>query len=202
MHFFMIRHGLTDWNILGKWQGHSDMPLNETGVLQAKKLAARLKNVNLGNIYSSDLIRAVKTAEIVSGNKKITVRKDLREIYLGEWEGLTEQQISSQPESYNNFISGEFPAPGGESKKQCRDRISEAVHSIADSENDFFTIVSHGATIRSFIVYVMNGSLETYIPMHNTSLSEFIYDKNTKKFTLVTANDAAHLEERVLYNDR
>ncbi|GHV38446.1 phosphoglycerate mutase [Clostridia bacterium] len=199
MRFFMIRHGETDWNIAGKWQGHVDIPMNESGLLQAEKIARRLRG-KFGNIYSSDLCRAVKTAEIIayaSGKEsnEITRVETLREIALGEWEGLTYEEIAALGGLLERFRAGEYASLGGETEHACRDRIARAVREIAEAEAGSekpFLIVSHGAAIRQFIFYVLgvNGG---YIPFYNTSFNEFEYDAETKTFTAVTINDGSHL---------
>ena len=83
-----IRHGQTEWNITGRYQGQSDVPLSELGVEQAKKLAAAFPVQGLTAIYSSNLSRAMTTAQCVADRFGLTVqpRAELREINFGDWE--------------------------------------------------------------------------------------------------------------------
>lgn len=92
----VARHGETDWNLSGRWQGHTDRPLNETGLRQARELATKMAGMNIDSIYSSDLGRAKATADIVAastGIDNIVVDGRLRERNLGTFEGLTTEEI-------------------------------------------------------------------------------------------------------------
>ncbi len=87
--FFVIRHGETDWNLNGRWQGHADVPLNQVGRVQARRLADRLlrDGARIDAIYSSDLKRAWETARAVAAALDLAPRLDpsLREIDVGSW---------------------------------------------------------------------------------------------------------------------
>ena len=85
-----LRHGQTSWNVEGKWQGHTDIGLNETGLFQANNISELLKDQKFEAIYSSDLRRAYSTAEIINRHHNLPIIKDerLREQNLGNWEGL------------------------------------------------------------------------------------------------------------------
>jgi probable phosphoglycerate mutase len=93
-----IRHGVTDWNMEGRAQGQADIPLNEAGRAQARALADRLQGEQWDVIYSSDLIRAKETAEIVAGALRLIVKTDkrLREKSCGLIEGTTEEDRVSK----------------------------------------------------------------------------------------------------------
>src|SRR6185369_7089516 len=96
-HITLIRHGQTPWNATGRWQGHAFVPLNDEGRRQATRLAKHLLPIadEITAIYSSDLVRASETAEIIAARLEKTVRVDvrLREIDMGEWQGLTGDEI-------------------------------------------------------------------------------------------------------------
>ena len=83
---YIVRHGQTNWNIEGRYQGRIDIELNETGINQAKEISKKLKNINFDKIFSSPLKRAKKTAEIISDGK-IILDERLIERYNGELEG-------------------------------------------------------------------------------------------------------------------
>jgi len=87
----LVRHGQTLWNNIGKYQGHTDVPLSKTGIEQASKVAKRLKNDKITAIYSSDLKRAKQTAEIIAleHNLPVITNTRFREINFGVWEGKT-----------------------------------------------------------------------------------------------------------------
>ena len=90
MDIYLIRHGETDWNKMRRLQGVTDIPLNACGIELAEKTAEGLKNVPFDRIYTSPLIRAKKTAEIIRGDRpvELVVTDGLKEISFGEYEGL------------------------------------------------------------------------------------------------------------------
>src|SRR3712207_5098434 len=89
----LIRHGETEWNRSGRWQGHADVPLSAEGRRQGRLLAAYLKQEGepFAAVYASDLGRAVETAEIVARDLGVAVEPlvDLREMHIGAWSGMT-----------------------------------------------------------------------------------------------------------------
>jgi broad specificity phosphatase PhoE len=97
MKFLLIRHGQTDWNLAQRFQGQSDIPLNEVGKKQAMALADRLTNESINIVYSSDLQRAIETSKIIMqmSDCKPDLHPDqrLREVNFGDWEGLTYDEI-------------------------------------------------------------------------------------------------------------
>src|SRR5262249_24465064 len=105
----LVRHGESDWNRAGRWQGHADPPLNERGREQARALAARLAGTHRDAIYASDLAGAWETAEIVGAAKGISVVRDaaLREIDVGEWSGLATAEIERRfPDGFRRHVEG------------------------------------------------------------------------------------------------
>jgi broad specificity phosphatase PhoE len=140
----LARHGETDWNRDGIWQGHGDPPLNELGRRQAAELAERLAETELDALYSSDLRRAYETAEIISGAKglEITAEPDLREMDVGSWSGLTSEEIATHfPEmTYHD----------GEQREAFDDRIIGVLYRIAGAhEGGHVLVVTHGGVVRA-----------------------------------------------------
>lgn len=124
----LIRHGETDWNVEGRWQGQADVPLNERGRAQAVQLAQELKDDGIDAIYSSDLIRALETAEKLSEATKLSVQIDrrLREIHQGEWQGMLVSEI--QTRYADRFARRRddplhIAPPGGETVAQVKTRV-------------------------------------------------------------------------------
>jgi len=114
----LIRHGQTQWNVLQKYQGQTDIPLNNTGREQAAKLAALLKQESIEAIYCSDLSRAMETAKIISSFHTVEPVSDprWREFNFGHWEGLTYREIDHAfPEEARNWFEDtrHFKVPGG-----------------------------------------------------------------------------------------
>jgi broad specificity phosphatase PhoE len=140
----VARHGETDWNRHGRWQGWADPPLNDTGRAQARRLADELRDIAFDAVYSSDLRRAVETAEILAAphGKPVVSDEGLREIDVGSWSGLTRAEIAER------FPGGE--RPDGETHEQHAERVRVAVMRIARAHlGERILLVTHGGTIRS-----------------------------------------------------
>jgi glucosyl-3-phosphoglycerate phosphatase len=142
------RHGRTAWNAERRFQGHSDVPLDQTGQAQARDAAPYLAAMHPAAIFSSDLARATGTASYLAGLTGLPVQldKDLRERGGGAWEGLTDAEIrAGYPEAYATFI-----APDGEPVESVADRVGAAFERIADGLEEagpLAVLVSHGAAI-------------------------------------------------------
>jgi len=150
---WLVRHGQTDWNLEGRYQGQADVPLNETGLAQARCLADSLTGKVFKALYSSDLTRARQTAEILGGRLGLTPCIDirLREIDQGEWEGMAFHDIVSQ---YTGEINARSldpvhqRAPGGESVAEVAARVSQAANDIAHQyPHGPVLIVLHGLAL-------------------------------------------------------
>ena len=149
----LIRHGATDWNTEGRWQGQIDLPLNATGRAQAEQIASSLSNARISAIYSSDLRRAVETAEALGRLTSLTVQTDprLREIHQGEWQGLLVKEIKDRyadvfQRRRENPLS--FASPGGETGHAVRERVVQVIDQIIhDHPEETVAIVTHGFTI-------------------------------------------------------
>jgi uncharacterized phosphatase len=139
----LVRHGETDWNRDGRYQGHADPPLNAAGRDQALELARELADTSFDVVYTSDLKRASETARIILGDRKIPLVEDpgLREIDVGSLSGLTRPEVEEQ------FPDG---APDAESREEHLGRVLAAVEEIAARHpGERVLIVSHGGSIRT-----------------------------------------------------
>ena len=147
---WLVRHGQTDWNLRGIYQGQSDIPLNETGIAQARELAASLSGTRFDAIYSSDLSRAVHTASLIAEVLGLPVNTDrrLREINQGVWEGQTIEMVREKyrPDFSRNpkYISTPR-AEGAESLEQVVRRMVAAANEYHNKHNDGRLLLStHG----------------------------------------------------------
>jgi probable phosphoglycerate mutase len=177
----LVRHGETDWNTEGRYQGQSNVPLNANGLAQAEALAQQLGGESFAAIYSSDLARASQTAEALAAESGVTVHYDprLREIDQGEWEGLLVAEIQSRyAEAFERrrFDPLSTRPPGGESVGQVRQRVIEVLDEIRRKyPNATIAIVSHGLAIALMKVYLADLPVESvwdHIPP-NASAEEF-----------------------------
>src|SRR5919109_2911778 len=147
----LVRHGETDWNRDGRWQGHSDRPLNELGQRQASELAESLDGVDV--IYSSDLVRARETAEILGAQLGVEVRLDrrLRERSFGAWEGMTMDEIEQRfREALDRWRTGEgFGADDAEPFEEFGARVRSFVEDVLGRHpQETVLVVGHGGSIR------------------------------------------------------
>jgi uncharacterized phosphatase len=140
----LARHGETEWNRVGRWQGWADPPLNDNGRAQAHELAAQLRATPFDAVYSSDLRRAHETALVLAAPHGLDVvtDPDLREIDVGPWSGLTRAEIAER------FPDGD--RPGGETREQHSVRVLAGVERIARAHpGERVLIVAHGGCVRA-----------------------------------------------------
>ncbi|MEP7284357.1 MAG: histidine phosphatase family protein [Chloroflexota bacterium] len=196
----LVRHGETPWNALGKWQGHAHVPLNEKGQQQATLLADYLATsaVEIAAIYSSDLLRAQTTAEIVAARlgKPVILDARLREIDVGEWQGLTGEEVRAwDGERYAYIMSdpGNLARPGGESASQVGLRgISALEDMLAQHQDGTVLAVTHGGTIYNILDRL--GILGGHSKIANTSLTHLQHATPENRWTLEAFALREHLD--------
>jgi broad specificity phosphatase PhoE len=160
----LARHGETEWNRVGRYQGWADPPLNDTGRAQARALAEQLRATPFAAVYSSDLRRAHETAEIVAAPHAVPVLVEpgLREVNVGAWSGLTRAVVARR------FPDGE--RPGGETRQEHAARVLAAAERIAHAHpSDRILLVSHGGTMRALRLHVSD---EPFHPIANCGILE------------------------------
>ena len=151
---FLIRHGETEWNATGRLQGRSNVQLSAVGRHQARLLAAHAPFPTADAVYSSDLIRARTTAEILAERFDLPVQlmSELREAAFGDWEGQSIRELAENLTSgFEKFFTDPelCRPPHGETFADCQERVVNALRKIvADNENRRVIVVSHGAAIR------------------------------------------------------
>lgn len=155
--FYLIRHGQSIGNATNTYLGHTDLDLSELGYEQAAATAEHLRDVHFDAIYSSDLLRAHNTAvpHAKMRGLEITDSRELREIYIGDWEGYPiDRLISEHYEDFHDRWLGEFGTfafPGGESVKAGADRFYNELCRIArENEGKTVLVTAHAAIIRAF----------------------------------------------------
>ena len=157
MNICVVRHGETDWNRAGKWQGREDIPLNETGKQQAEYCGDTLKHKQWDAIFSSPLKRAKETADIIAQAANIpsvVTVYDLIERDLGAASGLTPE------ERKRLFPDGKYP--GMENWDRLKNRVHKAILKCTDKSNGGdIIIVSHGGSINSVLAHLSNHKIGT-----------------------------------------
>ena len=147
---YLIRHGLPDFpGGKGMCIGTTDIPMGEAGLAQAAEMAKLLPPVSA--VFSSPLTRAVQTAQAIG--KPITILEDLREMYAGEWDGLTFDEIRQRyPELYAARANDlTLPLPGAEDPSQGLARFSAAMAAAAQTAPGDFAVVAHGGILAQFL---------------------------------------------------
>ncbi len=154
---YLFRHGEVVLAETRRFIGHLDVPLSPLGERQSAAQAARLAAVELDALFTSDLIRARRTGEIIGGPHGLTptLVPELREMAMGRWEGLTAAEIQrAEPEKFAEWMAdvGKFPFPGGESVPDLEARAWPAFESIVGANaGGTIAIVAHGGTNRALI---------------------------------------------------
>jgi len=194
-----VRHGQTQWNLKPIRQGHLDSPLTEKGMAQAKALAQRLAQEKFNALYSSDLGRAVQTAEMiaaVTGHEIVTDAR-LRERNLGVFQGLNGDEIKEKfPEEYrfHRSLGPDYVIPNGESVKQQVARNIICLSEIAEKHfGETIVVVTHGGVLSGLFRHTF--SIPFVAPRRfefmNASLNVFNYEDGN--WFLQTWGDVSHL---------
>ena len=146
-----IRHGETAWNREKRFQGHSDVLLNERGLLQAELLAGALQREGVSRLFSSPLARARQTAEIIGErlNLDVEIMRELTELSFGEYEGELEADLRAKHgQGFAQWREAHYtePAPGGDSISSVKDRAAIAAEAMTGaSEQGSVAAVAHQA---------------------------------------------------------
>lgn len=195
----IVRHGQTTWNVEMRYQGHSDIELTDLGLDQARKAAKRLAHLPISAVYASDLQRAFVTAEQIAlpHNLPVKALPSLRELSFGIWEGLTYDGLNSEWAAMMDRLfthPDEVEIPGGETFRQLKARVTQAVDSLVEQHPDeTIVIVSHGGTIRTLLSAVLQMPLNAVwnIKQDNTAVNIIDYAAGQAYVSLV--NDTHHL---------
>ena len=196
---YLIRHGETEWNAVGKLQGNSDIKLLPAGIEQARQLAEHAPFRAVDAVYSSDLSRAVKTAEILAEKFGLPVIKEpgLRETSFGEWEGRFLSELAEEnPNGFEKFFTrpDKVQPPGGETFLQSQARIMNAFDEIiADNDDKNIIVVTHGAAIRLILcaaLYIPISKMWS-ISQYNMALNILTFEEGN--FSVELLNSTMHL---------
>lgn len=169
MKIYLVRHGETDWNKARKVQGSADIPLNEYGVYLAEETAKGMKDIKIDIAYTSPLIRAKKTAEVILDGRDIPIidAEEIREMNFGSYEGMccSGEHKASESVEFNRFFTDTehfVPAEGGESVQELLERTGRFLESLIrnpELEDKNVLLSTHGAAMTAFLNCV-RGNLE------------------------------------------
>ena len=196
--FYIIRHGETNWNILGKTQGHGNSNLTSKGKEQASTLAKSMNKYPIDYIYTSDLGRAVETANIIADELKLEAIETpaLREMGFGVWEGLLINEIKKDYDDiYKSWRNTPHLAeiPGGETLQIIQQRVDNFIKDLNEKyDNKHIVLVSHSVTVRVILLSCLASSLKNIyrIKQDNTALN--IVEFRNYGPVVIKMNDTSH----------
>jgi len=198
---FLIRHGETVWNTKKLIQGQLDSPLTDNGIRQSNLLSKRIKKINPDIIYTSDLKRAIDTANIINQhiNKDVIEISGVRERHWGVFQGADWPKVKkffpTQYKYYKND-SKNYMIPNGESYNQVAKRTMDSLSDIIKNhENQKIVVVTHGGVISPLIRNLLSIPYKTHrkFMISNTSITKLLY--NEFGFSILSLGDIAHLED-------
>ncbi len=200
MHIYLIRHGWQNTSLCNE-----DVGLTEEGFMQADLLGKRLESYEIDAVYSSQLIRAVQTAEVINLyiRKNHYIRENIAEISFGDLEGKTNEYINehfAEFKSEQMKLEEDIPYPGGECGLDVFQRAIFTINEIIKTDNKKVAVVTHGGVIRALLAGLMGFNMEKKqlfgYSLENSSITELVYDENYNRFYLQRFNDFSHLETR------
>lgn len=199
MNIYLIRHGRQNSHLC-----NVDVELAREGRRQAELLGKRLENYKVDALYSSHLIRAKQTAEII--NKYLyqehIIRENISEISFGEMEGKSNEYIYEYYKEFKNEqmkLEEDIAYPGGENGRDVYKRSIVTINEIINTDKENVVVVTHGGVIRALITGLLGFDMSKKLlfgqSLENTSITQLYYDKEQNRFYLQRFNDYGHLEE-------
>ncbi len=200
MNIYLVRHGQKMEND----KNHELLELTDRGIIQADIVGKRLKDYNIDKMYTSNMKRAIQTAEIINNHLdvEIIVSNDIRETHMVAcdtegWAYLQENYPDFVEEFNKHETDLRYP-PDGECGEDVWNRASRLIGKIVNSELENVVVVTHGGVIRSILCGILQINQARRfclgVPPENCSISIIKYNKNTNKFYIHSFNDYAHLE--------
>lgn len=200
--WYIVRHGETQWNAERRVQGHTDIPLHDGGREQGALTGRRLADTRFGAVYSSDLVRARETAEIIvatsnTGPYEIVFDERLREVSFGKLEGKTWTEMDDEIRAVQHVQDLGFAPPGGESYRQLLDRLGGFAEMLKERHpHDDVLVVGHGAAFRALAVRLLGLPDETFWSLsglRSASISR-VRRRDDGRTALFAWSDAGHLD--------
>ena len=202
----LVRHGKTQWNAEGRYQGKMDIPLNEEGNEQARRVGEALKAFPVKAVYSSPLSRCRETAEEIAKHHglEVKVKEGFKEIDHGQWEGMLAKEVE---EKYPELLKlwrekpSQVKMPGGETLKDVYDRAVEAFNEVvsAHSDEDLIVIVGHDATNKVLMCHLLGTDLDKFwaFKQANCGITVLEYQPESGRVVVHVANATGHLGKEI-----
>lgn len=202
MKIYITRHGQTEWNSERRLQGWKDAPLTDLGKKQAEVLGKKIRDIDFDKIYCSPLDRTRKTAEIALNSKEdtpIVFDERLKEINMGEWEGMKSETIKEEySEYYDKFWNSpdQYEPKTGESYHDVKKRIIDALENMIEADPDEnILIITHGCASRVILSYFEGRPLSELWDtpkLKETNLS--LIEVDGEDSSILMYGDSSHLE--------
>jgi broad specificity phosphatase PhoE len=198
----LVRHGRTAWNVVERFRGREDVPLDDAGLSQAQRTAERIaRRWSPVAIYSSPLSRATATAEAIGRRCRLAVRvhPGLIDIDYGRWQGLTPEEARTRdPRRVRGWYGGAqgAHAPGGEPLAGVRRRCLQAVTEIAAGHPETqVVVVGHTVVNRAILLEALSMGSRQFHHLRQEPCAINVLETDGRAFTLVSMNDTCHLED-------
>ncbi|MFW5928685.1 MAG: histidine phosphatase family protein [Thermoplasmatota archaeon] len=199
---YITRHGQTQWNLEERLQGWRDAPLTDIGKKQAEALGKRLQEIDIDKVYCSPLGRTLETAKIALDGKNdidIVLDERLKEINMGEWEGMKAEIVEEKyPEYYDMFWNSpdKYEPKTGESYHETQERVIEALDDIIENNSDeTILIITHGCAGKIMLAHFEGRPLSELWnppPLKETNLS--LIEIDGEESSILMYGDTSHLE--------
>lgn len=199
---YLVRHGVTEWNKLFRYQGSTDIPLSPEGEEQAERVGLRLSRISVDRIISSPLKRSTATAmkiAAITGVNGVEIWDELREVSFGDWEGLTVRDIiiTFGEDVFDAWRRAQVDvtATGGEDSLLVFERAGLAVEKLVNLDDEVIVVVSHGALFRAMMLHFIEAprsSVFWKMRMDNCSISAVEFDRKGRR-SIRFFNDTVHL---------
>lgn len=200
MHLYVVRHGLTSWNVEGRIQGHSDISLNEAGLEQAHTFARHLEPRSaIRHVFSSDLARCRETSAPLVERFKSTlqIRPVLREISFGAFEGRLDHEILAfrRAQAIEQGIpERDVVLPDAETHQQIWDRLIPLSQEL-QALNESAIVVTHGVTGSILVAQLVRGTLDSRLAFRFGNTGFYEFERHPRgHLVLLRCNDTSHLE--------
>ena len=196
---YIVRHGQTEWNLLGKTQGHGNSDLTPKGIEQAELLADSMTKYPIDYIYSSDLGRAYQTAEIIGNKLNIEVEKTeaLREMNFGTWEGrIIKDIIEEDPELYKMWRNEPHLAkiPQGETLSQIKERTDAFIKEINEKyDGKHIVLVTHSLCARIMLLSFLDSDVKNIYRINQANTALNILELRDYGPVVMKMNDTTHI---------
>ena len=196
---YIVRHGQTEWNLLGKTQGHGNSDLTPKGIEQAELLADSMTKYPIDYIYSSDLGRAYQTAEIIGNKLNIEVERTeaLREMNFGTWEGrIIKDIIEEDPELYKMWRNEPHLAkiPQGETLSQIKKRTDAFIKEINEKyDGKHIVLVTHSLCARIMLLSFLDSDVKNIYRINQANTALNIIELRDYGPVVMKMNDTTHI---------